>query len=61
MALKGSQSPRIAVSYYIPPERHGVVLEMHPLVLVFASMDSRLVALQKDQKSFEEYLVWSAR
>ena len=51
VARKGSQSPKNRrTPYYIPPERHGVVLEMHPLVLIFASMDPRTGRPSKSAK-----------
>mgnify|MGYP006088524281 CR=1 FL=1 len=55
ISLKGAQgAKKRRTPYYNPPGRDGVVLEMHPLVLIFASMDLRTGRPSKGAKEFRK-------
>ena len=55
ISLKGAQgAKKLRTPYYNPPGRDGVVLEMHPLVLIFASMDLRTGRPSKGAKEFRK-------
>jgi ubiquitin C-terminal hydrolase/Ca2+-binding EF-hand superfamily protein len=55
ISLKGAKGAKNRrTPYYNPPERDGVVLEMHPLVLIFASMDVRSGRPSKGAKEFRK-------